>query len=105
MWYLLISKQANIAIHMMASAGSNIYKCQFEIQQCTYIGFIVGSGLLKLEIDKLQAIKQLPTPKTKHDFRAFLGSTGYYRKLIANYATVAAPFTDSAKKNSLNQVI
>ena len=80
-------------------------KCQFGMQQCTYLGFIVGSGLLKPEIDKLKAIKQLPIPKTKRDVRAFLGITGYYRKFIANYATVAAPLTDSTKKNSPNQVI
>ena len=39
----------------------------------------MGSGLLKPEIDKLQAIKQLPIPKTKRDVRAFLGYTGYHR--------------------------
>ena len=76
-------------------------KCQFGMQQCTYLGFIVGSGLLKPEIDKLQAIKQLPIPKTKRDITAFLGIIGYYRKFIVNYATVAAPLTE---KNSPNQV-
>ena len=62
------------------------------MQQCTYLGFVVGSGLLKPEVDKLQAIKQLLIPKTKRDIRAFLGIMGYYRKFIANYATIAAPF-------------
>ena len=74
------------------------------MQQCTYLGFVVGSGLLKPEVDKLQAIKQLPIPKTKRDVRAFLGITGYYRNFIANYATVAAPLTDLTKKNCPNQV-
>ena len=55
--------------------------------------------LLKPEVDKLQAIKQLPIPKIKRDVRAFLGVAGYYRKFIANYATVAAPLTDLTKKN------
>ena len=32
----------------------------------------MGNGLLKPEVDKLQAIKQLPIPKTKHDVRALL---------------------------------
>ena len=36
---------------------------------------------------------------------AFLGITSYYCKFIANYTTVAAPLTDSTKKNSLSQVI
>ena len=59
-------------------------------------------GLLRPEVDKLQAIKQLPIPNTKRDVRAFLGITGYYRKFIANYATVAAPLTDLTKKNFPN---
>ena len=59
-------------------------------------------GLLRPEVDKLQAIKQLPIPNTKRDVRAFLGITGYYRKFIANYATVAASLTDLTKKNFPN---
>ena len=66
-------------------------KCQYGMQQCIYLGFGVGSGLLKPDVDKLQAIKQLSIPKTKRDVRAFLGITGYYRKFIADYATMAAP--------------
>ena len=43
--------------------------------------------------------------KIKRDVRAFLSITGYYRKFIADYATVAAPLTDLTKKKSPNQVI
>ena len=81
-------------------------KCQFGMQQCTYLGFIVGSGLLKPEVDKLQSIKQLPILRPSVMSKLFyIGITGYYCKFIANYATVAAPLTDSTKKNSPNQVI
>ena len=38
-------------------------KCQYGMQQCVYLGFIVG-GILKPEVGKLQAIQQLPVPKT-----------------------------------------
>ena len=94
-------------LHRLREAGLTVKlrKCQFGMQQCVYLGFVVGSGLLKPEVDKLQAIKQLPIPKTKRDVRAFLGITGYYRKFIADYATVAAPLTDLTKKNSPNQVV
>lgn len=80
-------------------------KCQYDMQQCVYLGFIVGGGVLKPEVDKLQAIQQLPIPQTKRDVRAFLGITGYYRKFIADYATVAAPLTDLTKKNAPNKVV
>ena len=55
-----------------AGLTAKLRKCQFGMQQCVYLGFIVGSGLLKPEVGKLQAIKQLPIPKTKRDVRAFL---------------------------------
>ena len=55
-------------------------KCQYGMQQCVYLGSTVGGGILQPEVGKLQAIQQLPVPKTKRDVRAFLGITGYYRK-------------------------
>ena len=47
---------------------------------------------------------QFPTPVTKKEVRTFLGMTGYYRKFIEDYATVAAPLTDLTRKNSPNRV-
>ena len=92
-------------LQRLQESGLTVKLRQFGMQQCTYLGSIVGSGLLKPEVDKLQDIKQLPIPKTKRDVRAFLRITGYYCKFTANYATVAAPLSDSTKKNSQNQVI
>ena len=41
-------------------------------------------------------------PKTKKDVRAFLGLTGYYRKFIPEYATIAALLTELTKKEQPN---
>ena len=51
----------HLILRKLQEAGLTVKlrKCQFGMQQCTNLGFIVGSGLLKPEIDKLQAIKQL----------------------------------------------
>ena len=57
-------------------------KYQYGMQQCFYLGFTVGGGVLKPDVGKLQAIQQLPVPKTKRDVRAFLGMIGYYRKFM-----------------------
>ena len=70
-----------------------------------YLGFTVGGGILKPEVGKLQAIQQLPVPKTKSDVRAFLGITGYYCKFIPDYATIAVPLTNLTKKNAPNKVV
>ena len=52
----------------------------------------------------MSAFHCFPIPKTKTDVRAFLGLTGYYRRFIPDYATVAAPLTDLVKKACPNKV-
>ena len=42
----------------------------------------MGSGILKPEVGKLQAIQQLPVPKTKHDVKAFLRIIGITASLF-----------------------
>ena len=37
-------------------------KCQFGMQQCSYLGHVVGSGVVKSELPKLQAVVAFPTP-------------------------------------------
>ena len=75
-------------------------KCQFGMAQCVYLGHIVGSGLVKPEHTKIQAVQQTPPPQTKKQVRAFLGLTGYYRRFIPDYASIAAPLSDLTRKNA-----
>ena len=79
-------------------------KCEFGASECVYLGHIVGSGSVKPEMDKTDAIRQFPTPQTKKDVHSFLGITGYYRRFVANYSDIAAPLTDLTKKNAPNKV-
>ena len=71
-------------------------------QQCSYLGHIVGNGVVQPELAKLQAVEAFPTPTSKRQVRTFLGLTGYYRKFIPNYASVACPLTDLTKKLAPN---
>jgi len=50
--------------------------------------------------DKLQAIRDWPTPHCLRDVRAFFGLASYYRRFIRNFATIAEPLTRSTKKNN-----
>ena len=72
------------------------------MQQCSYLGHIVRNGVVQPELAKLQAVEAFPTPTSKKQVRTFLGLTGYYRKFIPNYASVACPLTDLTKKSAPN---
>ena len=79
-------------------------KCQFAKAQCSYLGHVVGSGLVQPEQNKVHAIKQFPIPQNKIDVWVFLGLTGYYRCFIPSYSSIAAPLTDLTKKCAPNSV-
>ena len=67
--------------------------------ECTYLGHVVGNGMVKPQEDKLTAIKHFPQPITKKQIQSFRGLTGYYCRFIPNYATIAVPLTDMIRKS------
>ena len=71
----------------------------------TYLGHIVGSGLVRPEPAKIQAVKDFPVPQTKKQVRIFLGLAGYYRRFIPDYSSISAPLTDLTRKVAPNQVL
>lgn len=80
-------------------------KCQFAMSQCTYLGHVVGSGVVRPENSKVEAIRNFPVPRSKKAVREFLGLAGYYRRFIPDFAAVAAPLTDLTRKNAPNEVV
>ena len=86
--------QAVIGLLKGAGMTAKASKCQFGVTACSYLGFVVGGGLVKPEPSKVQAVLHFPTPTDKTGVRAFLGLAGYYRRFIPNFASQAAPLTD-----------
>ena len=80
-------------------------KCQFGMADCVYLGHVVGSGTVRPELSKVEAVETFPKPETKKQVRAFLGLTGYYRKFIPDYSTIATPLTDLTRKRGPNSIV
>ena len=74
-------------------------KCQLGMMQCVYLGHVVGGGKVQPELSKIEAMKQFQRPTTKKEVRTFLGMTGYYRRFIPQYSTIACPLTDLIRKS------
>lgn len=65
---------------------------------------MIGSGQVRLEEAKVRAVVDCSIPSTKKQVRSFLGLTGYYRKFIPDYASIALPLTDLTRKNQPSKV-
>lgn len=75
-------------------------KCLFGQRQLEYLGHIISQKGIQADPSKLQAMVEWPQPTSTTLLRRFLGLTGFYRKFIKGYASIAAPLTNLLKKDS-----
>jgi hypothetical protein len=73
-------------------------KCTLFKQEVQFLGHIVSRDGVRTDPEKIKAVKEWSTPTTLKAVRAFLGLTGYYRRFVENYATLASPLIELTKK-------
>ena len=72
-------------------------KCRFFQENLIFLGHEISSKGIAPNNLKVKAVENFPMPKTKKELRAFLGLSGFFRKFLKNYSTIAAPLTDLLK--------
>ena len=60
---------------------------------------MIEEGRITVDPKKVQAIADFEPPKDLKSLQRFLGMTGWYRRFVKNYASVASPLTDLLKKD------
>jgi hypothetical protein len=75
-------------------------KCSFGKTSVAYLGHVISAQGVSMDLDKVAAVEVWPRPRSIRALRGFLGLTGYYRKFIADYGTIAAPLMTLLKREA-----
>jgi hypothetical protein len=72
-------------------------KVHVGFRKLEFLGHVIGDDELRPTQEKIDNILQIAQPKTKKQVRQLLGTIGYYKKFVPQYATVTAPISDLLK--------
>jgi transposase InsO family protein len=66
-------------------------KCEFNATEIPILGVRVGGGHVKMEEEKVNAVRNWEIPTKVKDVESFLGFANFYRRFIKDFSHIAAP--------------
>lgn len=91
-WVLQRLREANLFV--------NLQKCKFDTSEVRFLGYIVSANGVRMEEDRVEAIRSWPEPRNVRDIQVFIGFANFYRRFIEGFSKKAAPLTSLIKDPS-----
>jgi len=64
----------------------NSDKCRYNMNEVSYLGYLISNGSIKPGPERLQPLRQLPEPHDPPSLQRTLGMLAYYSQWIPNYS-------------------
>ena len=101
-------KDLDAVLHRLSQHGLKLAmeKCNFATEKLTFLGYDISSEGFTASKDKVDAIQQLPLPRTLGELKRAVGMVIYYAKFFERCSEILAPINDMLKgyKKSLKNV-
>lgn len=76
---------------LAAGLKLNPRKCCLMRREVAFLGHRLGAGGVGTMDDKIQAVKDWPTPRSVQELKSFLGLASYYRRFVRGFSCIAVP--------------
>ena len=68
-------------------------KCEMEKDEIKYLGMIIGHGKVRMDLIKVDTVRNWQEPRTKKELQMFLGYANFYRCFIKGFSGIVKPLT------------
>ena len=69
-------------------------KCKFLQTKVKYVGHIVSENGVEADPEKIEKVRNWPSPKNGDEIHQFTSFAGYYRRFVKDFSKIAKPITD-----------
>ena len=71
----------------------NLSKCVWSILEIGFLSFVLTTEGVKMELNRIETIKDWPEPASVRDIQVFLAFANFYRRFIKGFSPIAASLT------------
>ena len=79
------------------SLFANLKKCCFHQDEICFLGYVVSSKGISIEVKRIEVIWEWPEPKSIQDMQVFLDFANFYQQFIQSFSKIATPLTSMLK--------
>ena len=90
----LVSLEKMFAALQAAGLTLKPSEIQFGQKEVDYLGHVISAKGISVSTDRINAIRNLPTPKSMKDLRSVLGMANFVRPFVKDYSDLTAPLVE-----------
>ena len=84
---------------------AKLSKCDLYGDRIQYLRHIILEEGISVDLDKIEAIMNWPTPRNMIDIRYFMGLVGYYRRFIKGYSLGKVQYMYRLRRHACKLVV